>query len=164
MDISISGHPAHGDFMTKNLLSENNFIVQLRHICEAQSADGLSLDIDTSKTWPHFRITCSKQHTTRIEGFYVENGDSFWRVSESGREQFTGNASSARRFLDDIASVIHVIVENGCSETQWKNQTGNLARSEIIIRANGRRLIFGKSPAFWQRGLVKEQIAYVPCR
>jgi hypothetical protein len=149
--------------MSRDCISASDFINRLRHICQSEGADSLVLNVDDSKTWPHFCISCKRENAAIVRGYYVENGESFWQISESGREVFTGDASSSEAFLEDVHAVIHILVTSGCTETKWKRKNGRLVRSLICIRANGKEMIFGKPPSFWQRMLVKEQRAFVPC-
>jgi len=150
--------------MTNPDFSISTFIQELENIWNGEGRDLFVLNIDDSKTWPHFTISGKREGTPIVKGHFVEGGTSYWQISDSGRERFTGNDHSCVEFINEMKATIHVLVTTGCTETRWTDQGGNLVNSTIVMEVSGKEIIFGDPPAFWRRGLIEESITYAPYR
>ncbi len=148
--------------MTKAIFAVSDFIRELTTIRENKSYAGLLLNIDEGKTWPHFSISCDHANTPLVTGYFVESGTSYWQISDSGREVFTGSGTSSLQFINEIRAVLHVLNTAGCTETRWSNQGGQLIGSSITIATLPKELLFGERPSFWRINLVKQQIRFAP--
>lgn len=124
------------------------FIDQLTGICKLEEVDCISLEIDNSNRWPHFRISGHNPRSPAIKGYFVERGTSYWEIDDSGRESYTGDYASSIQFVEDLKAVIHVLATAGCIEKKWNDQKGKLVCSSIEIVTSGRKIVFGKVPSF----------------
>lgn len=138
--------------MTKATFSVSNFILELGNIWNSEGRDVLRLNIDETGTWPQFTLTGTRGGTPIITGHFVEGDTSYWQISDSGREAFTGDGRSCAEFISDIRAVVRVLVVAGCTETRWIDQAGLLINAMISIGVNGREIPFGNTPAFWKGG------------
>ena len=150
--------------MVRANFSVSNFVVQLQDIWNSEGRDFLDLKIDETNTWPHFSMIGKREGTPVISGHFVEGGTSFWQVSNAGRETFTGNDRSCAEFMNDIRTVVGVLVLKGCTETVWIDHAGLLVIAMVTIEIDSRSIIFGGTPAFWKRGLIEKSIEYSPYR
>ncbi len=160
--IQTYGRLLHGDCMTNAYVSTDNFLRRLLHICESENSDCFSLGVDDSETWPRFKIFGGDRNCPALQGYFVEQGSSFWQVSESGREVFTKDQSSLELFYEDIKEVIHTLATKGFVEERWRNSSGKVVRSLARITVPDGAVIFGKPPSVWMRDLHRERVVFAP--
>lgn len=132
----------------------------------SEGRDVLVLNVDETNTWPHFTLAGKREGGLglTIKGHFVEGGTSYWQISDSGRETFTGNNRSCTDFVGDIRAVVRVLVVSGCTETRWTDDNGVLVNAMIAIEIGSKTIIFGDTPAFWRRSLMENSIEYPPYR
>ena len=144
--------------MPKASLDDTEFKELLERACVLENADDcFSLTFDETQTWLQFAISGVTRETPSVRGHYVENGDSYWQIESSGRETYTGE-----RFIEEIRFALRVLRTAGCTEKRWRNRKGELVRSMILLKEGRQQLHFGKSPPFWRRNLVLEEIEFLP--
>jgi hypothetical protein len=147
--------------MEKRDFTVNDFVGELQSICGSEPPCSFSLRVESEQRWPHFNISSDRGGTPSVQGYFVESGTSFWQISNSGREVFTGDFSSSTRFIEEIRTVIQVLRTEGCIETRWSENSGKVVRSIIRIEGLGSEIIFGKAPHFWS-DLIEEKIRFEP--
>jgi hypothetical protein len=128
----------------------------------------INISVNNEGVWPSFEVNGREPDTPKITGFYT-SGNSYLRISHSGREEFTGDTSSSERFLELIKRIVTVLAEQGCVEKQWRTSSGEVKKSTIELPVSRPGALrhdgvyhLGKPPHFWQTGLRLTEKRYRP--